>query len=74
MNNWVVLEKQKSIKIARNKAKAKAALLALSARLPIPMMTNFIIDTGAGVHLKCAASGLATYKVKRWFHKVPMEQ
>ena len=64
MDKWVI-EKEQSFKRARNRAKAKATLLAMSVRLPIPMLTTFIIDTGAGVHLKCAASGLATSKVKR---------
>ena len=40
-------------------------MLAMSVRLPSPMLTTFIIDTGAGVNLKCAASGLATSKVKQ---------
>ena len=64
MDKWVI-EKQASFERARNRAKAKATLLAMSVRLSIPLLTTFIIDTGAGVNLKCAASGLATSKVKQ---------
>ena len=64
MDNWVI-EKQQSFERARSRAKAKATLLAMSVRLSIPLLTTFIIDTGAGVNLKCAASGLATSKVKQ---------
>ena len=64
MDKWVI-EKQQSFERARNRAKAKATLLAMSVRLPTPMLATFIIDTGAGVNLKSAASGLATSKVKQ---------
>ena len=64
MDKWII-EKEQSFERARNRAKAKATLLAMSVRLKIPLLTTFIIDTGAGVNLKCAASGLATSEVKQ---------
>ena len=40
------------------KAIERANLLATSVGI-IPVMTSFIIDTGAGIHLKCYAPGLS---------------
>ena len=31
----------------------------------IPIMTSFIIDTGAGIHLKCFAKGMKTYDINQ---------
>ena len=64
MDKWLT-ESHKKFKISRNRAKAKATLLAMSARMPLPMLTTCIVDTGAGVNHKCAASGLATSKTKK---------
>ena len=31
----------------------------------IPVMTSFIVDTGAGIHLRCYASGLSTFDIQK---------
>ena len=33
--------------------------------IPIPMMTSFIVDTGAGIHLRCYAKGLSMYDIEQ---------
>ena len=32
---------------------------------PISVMTSFIVDTGAGIHLRCYAKGLTTYDIEQ---------
>jgi hypothetical protein len=64
IDKWII-EAQSSIDRSNRKARNKAFRLGLTARIPLPVLTTFIVDTGAGVHLRCAASGLATSKIKK---------
>ena len=49
----------KSVLIAEKLAKQFVVISS------IPIMTSFIVDTGAGIHLKCFAKGMKTHDIKQ---------
>ena len=44
-------------------ARQRALDLASEMEIPLPIMASFIVDTGAGVNLRCYAPGLTTKNI-----------